>query len=130
MSINQTMPASCRYRTTRDLTTSQRWLVLIMSENQFGRIESLRVEDGQPVQDRRQKVVRVARLGTSGGDAPVPAEAEDFELKQSIRDLFDELSRVGNGMVHRLEFRYGLPFQGETTVAADDDSYQQSGVVS
>jgi hypothetical protein len=129
MSMIQTTSASRRYRTTRDLTIAQRWLVRIMSENQFGRIENLRIAGGQPVPDRNLKVVRIARLGINGGDAPVPAEDGDFELKQATKDLFDELSRIGNGVVHRLEFRYGLPSQIETTAAINKDSVPESGVV-
>jgi hypothetical protein len=124
LAANRATPTSCR--TTRDLTDAQRWLLRIMSECQFGRIENLCVQGGQPVPDRCLKIVRVTRLGANGGSAPVPAEAGDFELKQAIRDLFDEFSRIGDGVVHRLEFRYGLPFQVETT---DNAFVPQSGVV-
>jgi hypothetical protein len=41
--------------------------------------------------------------------------AEDFELKRQVRDLFDELARLENGIVIRFEFRHGLPFLLETT---------------
>ena len=50
-------------RTTRDLTAAERFLLQIMRENQFGRVENLRVQAGQPLLDRGVKVVRVARLG-------------------------------------------------------------------
>jgi hypothetical protein len=39
-----------------------------------------------------------------------------FELKQSVRDLFDELGRLQNGTVVRLEFKHGLPFSLEAVV--------------
>jgi len=129
MSMSQTTPSSRRYRTTRDLTIAQRWLVKTMSENHFGRVENLRIAGGEPVPDRNMKVVRIARLGTNGGDVPIPAETGDFELKQATRDLFEEFSRIGNGVVRRLEFRYGLPFQIETTATADDDVIPESKVV-
>ena len=116
-------------RTIRDLTEPQRWLIQIMSENQFGRIENLRVEGGQPVPGRCLKIVRVKRLGANSGGPPNPADAGDFELKQANKDLLDELSRIGNGGVCRIEFRHGLAFQVETTARADDDSVAQSGVV-
>jgi hypothetical protein len=41
-------------------------------------------------------------------------------LKQALRDLFSELSRIENGVVHRLEFRHGLPSQMETMTVAPE----------
>jgi hypothetical protein len=125
-----TTPATRRYRTTSDLTIGQRWLVNVMRVQQSGFIEKLRVEGGQPGPDRNLKVVRVARLGTNRGGTPVPVEASgDFELKRATGDLFDEFARIGNGVVRRLEFRYGLPFRVETTAAANCDSVSRSSVI-
>jgi hypothetical protein len=36
------------------------------------------------------------------------------ELKQVVSDLFDELARLHNGVVVKLEFRHGLPFSLKT----------------
>src|ERR1700730_7137688 len=85
-------------RTTRELTAAERWLVQIMSEYQFGRIEDLRIESSQPIPDPHLKVVRVARLGASAASTSVRKSAEDFELKQAYEDLFDEFARIGNGV--------------------------------
>ena len=74
MSMSQATPSPRRYRTTRDLTIAQQWLVRIISENQFGRIEDLRVVSGQSVLDKRLKVVRVARLGANGGRPKLPPD--------------------------------------------------------
>jgi len=87
-----------------------------MRQHQFGRIENMTVQYGQPILDARVKVVRVTRLGNSNPGSP--PSCEDFELKGSVRHLFMELNRLGNGEVVRLEFRHGLPFLLETTVAA------------
>jgi hypothetical protein len=103
-------------RTNRDLTDSQRWLVQIMSEFQFGRIENLPVHAGQPVLDPGVRVVRVARLG-GDGDGTSASTTDEFELKQPVRDLFEELERLGDGVVLRVEFRHGLPCLLEMTAA-------------
>jgi hypothetical protein len=87
-----------------------------MRECQFGRIENLVVRNGQPVLTRDFKVVRVARLGRDATDAKTPIRNE-FELKESVRDLFDELKRLRNGTVIKLEFRHGLPFLLESLEA-------------
>jgi len=118
-----------RYRTSRDLTLAQRWLVRVIEAKQFGRIENLPIAAGMPIPDRRTKIIRVARLGANAGPVPTRNADGDFELQQATSDLFDEFERVANGLVHRLEFRHGQPFQVETTAAADD-FVQQSGLVS
>ncbi len=117
-----------RYRTSRDLTLAQLWLVRVIAVKQFGRIENLPIAAGMPIPDRRTKIIRVARLGANAGPVPTKNADGDFELQQATRDLFDEFQRVSNGLVYRLEFRHGQPFQVETTAAADD-FVQQSGVV-
>lgn len=43
---------------------------------------------------------------------------EEFELKRQVRDLFEELERIQDGTVIRLEFRHGLPFLLETAPSA------------
>src|SRR3984893_13825816 len=101
----------------QDLSPGQRSLVELMHLHQFGRIENMPVRGGQPILDRDVKVVRVARLG--GESDPLKlTNAEEFELKRQIRDLFHELARLENGTVVRLEFRHGLPFLLETTPSA------------
>ena len=87
----------------------------IMREHQFGRIENMTVRDGEPVFDHHLKLVRLVRLnGRSRGQKTLGAD--EFELKDSVRDLFAELARLENGSVIMLEFRYGLPFLLEMTI--------------
>jgi hypothetical protein len=88
--------------------------VEIMREHQFGRVENMAVRAGQPVLDPNLKVVRVACLGGESGGAKLPGR-DEFELKQAVCDLFDELERLGHGTVVRLEFKRGLPCRLETT---------------
>ena len=106
-----------QHRTTRDLTDAECLLLRIMIEHQFGRLEHVPIQGGQPVLDGGVKVVRVARLGGERGGTTVP-DTSEFELKQEVRGLFDELARLQNGTVVRLEFRHGLPFSVETIATA------------
>lgn len=102
------------------MTAAEVCLLQIMRECQFGRIENLPVCAGQPVFNSNVKVVRAARLG---GDGPTKLVAGDeFELKRPVRDLFDALARLGNGMVVRLEFRHGLPSLLETEAPLEIDA--------
>jgi hypothetical protein len=124
MSMIQTTPASRRYRTTRDLTIAQRWLVRIMSENQFGRIENLRVAGGQPVPDQQTRIVRSAQLGTNNAE-PISVSIADYELGKPALDLFAELARLGNGVADRIEFRFGEPCLIETSCGRFHDAERE-----
>ena len=115
MAVNHSEAAMSPPRTTRDLTSTQRRLLEVMSTHQFGRIENLPVRGGEPLFDQNVRIVRAARLG--GGDGgTVVSRSDEYELKQAVCDLFDELMRLQEGTVVRLEFRHGLPFLLETTV--------------
>jgi hypothetical protein len=99
---------------TQDLGSGQRSLVELMRVHQFGRVENMSIRAGQPEIDQNLKIVRVVCLG--GQNEPLKlTNAQEFELKRQVRDLFDELARLENGTVIRLEFRHGLPFLLETT---------------
>jgi hypothetical protein len=100
--------------TTGGLSAQQRRLIELMREHRFGRIENMQVRDGQPILEKDLRVVRVARLGGESGGTKVPKTAE-FELNRATLDLFDELARLGNGTVVRLEFKWGLPWLLEAT---------------
>jgi len=98
---------------TQDLSPGQRSLVELMHEHQFGRIENMPVRTGQPILDRDLKLVRVARLG-GGSDTTRVTHTDEFELKRQVRHFFQELERLQDGTVIRLEFRHGLPCLLET----------------
>jgi hypothetical protein len=98
----------------QDLSAAQRSLVDLMHVHQFGRIENILVRAGEPILNSDVQVVRVARLG-GGSEAAKVTNAEEFELKRQVRDLFEELEHLQDGTVIRLEFRHGLPFLLETT---------------
>jgi hypothetical protein len=101
-------------RTTADLTPAQGALLQILRDYQFGRIENMPVRAGQPLLGVGARLVRIARLDGGKRQTYIPGE-EQFELKQEICRLFDELIRLQDCLVVRLEFRHGLPFQLETT---------------
>ena len=106
---------------TQDLSAHQRALVDLMREHQFGRIENISIRAGQPILDREARVVRVARLGGECGGARAP-HSDEFELKQAVLDLLDELVSLDNGVVVRLEFKRGLPYLLETTAQSSAKS--------
>jgi hypothetical protein len=114
VALNRTRAAA--NRTTRDLTSAQRRVLDIMSAHQFGRIENLPVEAGEPIFNQDVRIVRVARLDGQSGGTRAP-RSEESALKQAVCHLFDEFTRLRYGTVVRLEFRHGLPCLLETIEA-------------
>ncbi|HRX85790.1 MAG TPA: hypothetical protein P5572_12295 [Phycisphaerae bacterium] len=81
-----------------------------MQTMNFGRIEAVRVADGQPVLDPPPRVIREVKLGASTG-ARAELSLADFVLKAEVRELFTELATVGDGVIDSIEVRHGLPFR-------------------
>jgi len=100
-------------RTTEHLTSAQRALFRVMRDWQYGRIENMRVERGEPVLGSGARLVRIARLD-GGRQRFDTAGEEQCQLKQEIHNLFEELTRLQDCLVLRLEFRNGLPMRLET----------------
>lgn len=92
-----------------DLSREGQTLVERMQRINFGRIEHLPVRDGQPVWADQSRVIRKVKLG---GENTPRAESGygDFELKRQVIDLFDQLERIGDGLIRSLEIKHGLPF--------------------
>ncbi|MBU1700153.1 MAG: hypothetical protein KJ970_18125 [Candidatus Eisenbacteria bacterium] len=91
------------------LTQQRRRLLELMQQISFGKIEDLTVRSGEPVLDPPPRVVREIRLGRAG---PGPGKGkDDFLLKRQVVELFDEMTRVGNGRIERIDIQGGLPFR-------------------
>jgi hypothetical protein len=76
----------------------------------FGRIEVLRVRDGEPTFDPSPRVIREVKFGGENGPHP-KSGAEDFQLKAEVRELFARFEEMGDGTVISLEIKHGLPFR-------------------
>jgi hypothetical protein len=75
----------------------------------FGRIEGLRVADGDPVFEPMPRVVRQVKFCAEHQPRP-EKEIDDFRLKNQVVEMFDVLTRLGDGTVECLEIKHGLPF--------------------
>ncbi len=93
-----------------DLSAPQQRLLTLMREIRFGRIESLTVRSGSPVFDRHPVIFREIKFGGESGTQR-PIASADFALKAQVLELFDQLQRLGDGLVERLEIKNGLPFR-------------------
>jgi hypothetical protein len=95
------------------LLPAKRRLVDILQRLQFGRIEGLEIVRGEPQWEPAPTIIRTIKL-PAGSPVSEPCSA-DFELKKEIRDLFWQFHHYEDFVVHRLEFRFGLPSLVEIT---------------
>jgi len=68
------------------------------------------VENGEPVFHPPPRVVREIKFGGENGPRP-EFRVEDFILKAQVKELFTQLSDLGDGIVERIEVKHGLPFR-------------------
>lgn len=97
-------------RCLSESSTGVRQCIRLMQTLNFGRIDGLVVRGGQPILDPPPEIVREVRFGAENGPRP-EAAIEDFLLKAPVVEFFDQLSRLGDGIVESLEVKHGLPFR-------------------
>ena len=104
--------------TKYSLSPTQRRLLDLMLDINFGRIERLTVSGGEPVFDPPPKVVRKIKIGGDNGPRPERSE-RDFALRPKVREFFGHLTGLGTGTITRIEVQAGLPFSMEIEEPAD-----------
>jgi len=98
------------------LSTQRQRLVSQMSQMGFGRIEGLRVHQRQPLVVPVAGAAAASPAGAGASARPGAAawsapqfRAADFVLKRSVVELMKVLDTVDDGVVDRIELRFGLP---------------------
>jgi hypothetical protein len=97
---------------THDVTLSpaRRRLVDLMTDVQFGRIHSLIVRSGEPVFDPPPVVFRTLKFAATGNPRP---PVGDPTARPAVTELLAQLTRLGNGVVHKIQVADGLPLLAE-----------------
>jgi hypothetical protein len=106
------------YSSKSSLSPRRRALIERMQSLNFGRIEQLVVEQGEPVFGPNTRVVREHKFGGENGPRP-EAALSDFPLKGQVIELFGLLDQIRDGTVDLLEIKHGVPFR--TFVADSGD---------
>ncbi|MCC6678168.1 MAG: hypothetical protein IT436_13590 [Phycisphaerales bacterium] len=83
-------------------------LLGMMHRLQYGYIEDLLVEKGEPVLKPMPRVVGDYKFG---GESRKRAVGDDFQLKSEHIELVQLLRGLNNGRIERLEVKAGLPFR-------------------
>jgi hypothetical protein len=92
------------------LSMPRRHLVEAMQRLNFGRIEGLVIRGGEPMFQPAPRFILEIKLGGKNGPR-AELTTEDFALKSSVIELFEHLSRIGDGTLASIEIQYGLPFR-------------------
>jgi hypothetical protein len=93
----------------RSLHPYQLELLNLIEELGFGRIERIRICDGKPWFEKVPEIIQEIKLGSD----PEPRSQrcnDDHTLKNEFERLFDQLNRLGDGIVD-VEVRHSLPFK-------------------
>jgi hypothetical protein len=93
------------------LSTPLKLLLETMQQTNYGRIENLSIQNGEPVFDPLPRIVKDIKLGTSDNGPRPELEASDFLLKKEHIDLFENLRRLKNATIQSIEVKAGLPFR-------------------
>lgn len=98
--------------TKSSLSDPQIRLVELLQKLNFGRIERLHVERGEPVFEPAPRIVQKLKMGGENGPRP-EATLLDFHLKLQTIELLEAIAGIRDGQVLTIEVRNGLPFTVE-----------------
>jgi hypothetical protein len=98
-------------QTKSSLSTQQKLLLETMQRMNFGRIVGLAVSGGQPVFSPPPRIIKDVKLGAADNEPRLELHASDFALKREHIELFENLRRLGDGIIESIEIKSGLPFR-------------------
>ncbi len=90
------------------LSADRQALVRLFQTTNFGYIEGLEVRGSEPVFNPAPIAFQEVKLDSA--NQPVPeVDLPDFELRAEIVRLMDELDQLRDGVIERIDVRYGIP---------------------
>jgi len=95
--------------TRRSLHPFQLELLKTIEKLGFGRIERLCIRNGRPWFDPAPYIVQEMKLGSTS-EASTEQRSDDHTLKSEFERLFEQLTRLGDGIVD-IEARHSIPFK-------------------
>lgn len=96
--------------TKKQLSAPRRLLIEKLQEINYGRIEGLVVEYGEPVLDPMPRIVHEIKFHAENGPRPEAAKP-DFVLKRQVVELLGYFDSLGHGVIRSIEIQRGLPFR-------------------
>ena len=90
------------------LSAARQKLVRLCQSTNFGYIEGLEIRSGEPVFNPAPVVFQEVKLD-SANEPIAEMHLQDFELRIEVIRLMDELDQLRDGVVERIDVRYGIP---------------------
>lgn len=97
-------------QTKAALSVPRSQLLELLQRINFGSIERMPVQSGQPVLDPPPAIVYEVKFGAENGSR-IELEKDDFALKSQMIEFFRYLDELGDGVIELLEIKHGLPFR-------------------
>ena len=104
--------------TKSSLSDPQHRLIELMQFLNFGRIEALLVQGGEPVFEPPPRIIQKLKMGGENGPR-LEAGLQDFWLKQQTVEMLRAIAELGDGKVSLIEIKHGLPYAVEIERQAD-----------
>ncbi len=91
------------------LSAGRQALVRLFESTVFGYIEGLEIRGGEPVFNPAPIVFQEVKLDVVSEPPARLSDLPDFELRTELIRLMDELDRLRDGVIERIDIRYGVP---------------------
>lgn len=105
---NGAPPAAAGIRRFRQLSGPRKALLRLFQTINFGHVDGLEVRAGEPVFNPAPLVFVELKLDAE--DAPRrEGDLGAFDLRAEVIRLLDELDRLGDGTIERIDVRHGIP---------------------
>lgn len=90
------------------LTPARQLLLELLLAVRYGRLENLRIANGDPVFSPAPNIIRTVKLGQDG-EYPVTMDIRALSDKPQVISLLNEIGTLADGSIVRLEIRDSLP---------------------
>jgi hypothetical protein len=92
----------------KSLSPARHRLLELFRDVQFGRVEMLVLEKGEPLFGPATRIVRTITFGGDVGAKRDPGSDESC-LKRQVTELFAHFDRIETGTIDRIDLKAGLP---------------------
>jgi hypothetical protein len=93
-----------------DLSPAWQRLLRLFQTIHFGRVEELEIRNGEPVFSPEPRVFLELKLDAADGPRP-ERRLDRFELRSQVERFIEQVIRLKDGTVERIEVRHGMPFR-------------------
>ncbi len=96
--------------TISSLSPARRRLIRVFQQLNFGTVENLRIQNGEPLFNSTSRVLRSHRAGKKDGPRAETSKA-DFHIKGQVSELLQLFDQERNLTIAAIDVQDGLPFR-------------------